>query len=84
LMSNQAYHKTSSFFVYGVGLSPSGKIGAYTYDENNNIELFHTMSGDNMGKYQGNGKVISNIKFIDEKHFFINSAENTVNFYTIK
>ena len=84
LKTKQSYHRMSKFFVYGVGLSPSGKIGAYTYNENNNIELFDTTNGTDMGKYQGNGKVISRINFVDEKHFFINSADNTVSFYTIK
>ncbi len=82
--STNSYHKTSSFFVYGVGLSPSAKIGAYSCDMDNNIELFETSNGESLGKYAGNKKVVNSIYFLDEKRFFVNSAEKEVRFFKLQ
>ena len=37
---NSAYYKTASFLIYGVGLSPSGKLVAFASDEQNNVTVF--------------------------------------------
>ena len=84
LGTSNKYHKSSSFFVYGVGLSPSGKIGAYSCDVDNNIELFSTLNEDILGKFEGNKKVVNSIYFINEKQFFVNSAEKEVRYFKIK
>jgi len=82
--SSNAYHKTSNFFVYGVGLSPSGKIAAYSCDMDNNIELFNSDNGESIGKFSGNKKVVNSIYFLDEKSFFINSADKEVRYFKLK
>jgi len=82
--SSNSYHKSSNFFVYGVGLSPSSKIGAYSCDMDNNIELFETSNGESLGKFAGNKKVVSSIYFLDEKSFFVNSADKEVRFFKLK
>ena len=84
LKSRSAYHKMSSFFIYGVGLSPSGKIGAYSCDMSNDVELFNTANRESLGKYKVTNKVINSILFLNEKEFFINSRSPNVGYYKVK
>lgn len=82
--TSSAYYKSSKFFIYGVGLSPSGKIGAYSCDIHNNIELFDTQTRELLGKYRATKAVVGHIYFIDEKHFFVVSNSASVGFYKVK
>ena len=84
LKSGEAYYKSSKFFIYGVGLSPSGKIGAYSCDISNNIALFNTNTKEPLGKYKATKAVINTIYFINEKEFFVDSNAADVNYYKIK
>ncbi len=84
LKNSSSYHKLSKFFVYGVGLSPDGKIGAYSCDLDNNIEVFNTLNRENLGKFQGTKKVVNSIYFINENEFFLNSNSKDVLYYKLK
>jgi len=78
------YYKTSDFFVYGVGLSPSGEKAAYSSDMNNNITLFFTKTGEVIGHYASDSMIVNSIYFINEQEFFINSSSNSVRYFKIK
>ncbi|HIP54300.1 MAG TPA: WD40 repeat domain-containing protein [Sulfurimonas autotrophica] len=82
--NNNAYYKTAQFFVYGVGLSPSGKIAACSSDINNNVEVFNTDTKEVLGKYQATKMIVNSIYFINEKEFFINSSSPKVGYYKIR
>ena len=84
LKTGDGYYKASNFFVYGVGLSPSGAIAAYSSDMNNDVTLFHTATRETLGKYQSNKMIVNGIYFINEKEFFINNSSNSVRYYKIK
>jgi hypothetical protein len=84
IKSSSAYYKMADFFVYGVGLSPSGKIGAYSYDTNNDVELFNTVTRESLGKYKVTKKVLNGICFINEKEFFVTTRSPKVAYYKIK
>ena len=84
LKNGSAYYKMSSFFVYGVGLSPSGKIGAYSCDMSNDVELFNTVNRESLGKYKVTKKVVNSILFLNEKEFFINSRSPSVGYYKLE
>lgn len=79
-----AYYKNSSFLIYSVGLSPSGKLAAYSSDENNNITVFNTATKSTMGRFTGNKMTLTNILFISENEFFVSSDDDTINLYKIK
>lgn len=81
---NSAYYIKSTFLVYSVGLSPSGKIAAYSSDENNNITLFNTLTKSTLGEYGGNRATLSNIVFINEKEFLVSSNNQIINLYSVK
>ena len=84
IKSGSGYHKSSNFFVYGVGLSPSGEIAAYSSDLKNDVSLFHTKTREIIAKYKSNKAIVNSIYFINEKEFFINSSAHEVGYYTIK
>jgi len=76
-----AYHRSSSFLVYGVGLSPSAERAAYSSDENNNITLFNTKTNETIERFGGNKMTIGGIVFIDEHSFLVYSDSKTINLY---
>jgi len=84
LKNKTSYHKSSTFFVYGVGLSPDGKIGAYSCDLENNIEVFNTLSQEKIAKFKATKKVVNSIYFINNKEFFLNSNSKDIPYYKLK
>jgi len=84
LNTSDKYYKTSKFFIYGVGLSPSGKIAAYSCDIHNDIELFATKNREFLGKYKATKAVVNGIYFINEKEFFVYSNSADVGYYKVK
>jgi len=79
----KAYYKEGSFLIYSAGLSPSGKIGGFAIDENNNIQLFNTDSKSDLYKLGSHKATISNILFIDEKELFTASDDNHINYWKL-
>ncbi|WP_321777647.1 WD40 repeat domain-containing protein [Sulfurimonas sp.] len=81
---NSAYYKSSSFLIYSVGLSASGKLVAYSSDEDNNITVFNTITKSILGKFGGNKMTISKILFLDENRLLVSSDDKNINLYKIK
>jgi WD40 repeat protein len=84
LSNSDHYYKAADFFVYGVGLSPSGAIGAYSCDMDNNVALFNTATKEPITKVKGTKMVVNGIYFINEKEFFLSSSAKSVGYYKIK
>jgi len=84
IKNGNKYYKASKFFVYGVGLSPSAAIGAYSSDLQNNVTLFNTQTGEPLGTYKSNKTIVNGIYFINEKEFFINSSAKSVGYYKVQ
>ncbi len=78
------YYKLSSFLVYSVGLSPSGKIVGYASNENNDITIFKTRTKSVLGKFGGNRMTLTNILFLNENEFLVASDDKIINLYKIK
>jgi WD40 repeat protein len=78
-----AYYKNGSFLIYSVGLSPSGKIGAFASDEQNNITLFNTATKSNLYKLGMHKATISKILFISEEELFTASDDNHINYWKL-
>jgi len=81
--STQAYYKNASFLIYSAGLSPSGKIGAYAVDENNNVLLFDTQSKSDLFTLGSHRATLTNILFINEKELFTASDDNHINYWSL-
>jgi WD40 repeat protein len=78
-----AYHIKSDFLVYCVGLSPSGKIGAYSSGENNVLQLFNTQNKVKLHRLKGHYATPNKIMFITENLLISSGDEETVYFWKI-
>lgn len=84
LKNMSAYYKTSHFFIYCVGLSPSGKVAGYSSDENSNITLFDTDTKENLFRLAGNESKLSKILFLNENEIFVSSFSKEINLFRLK
>ncbi|MEA3498644.1 MAG: WD40 repeat domain-containing protein, partial [Campylobacterota bacterium] len=72
------------FLIYGAGLSPSGKLGAYSSDEENNVTVFNTETKNKLFKLTQNLMTLSSLLFISEDEIFVTTDSNKFNYYNIK
>ena len=78
------YFLRSSFLVYAVGLSPSGKIGVYSSNEESDLQLFDVKTGKKTHILKGQKSIPSTIKFFDENGFFSAGYGNTIYYWYLK
>lgn len=77
------YHLKSNFLVYAVGLSPSGKTGAYSSGNEQNIQLFDTQTkalGDTLVAHKSR---INQIWFKSENEIFSVGSRNTIFYWKL-
>ena len=72
------------FLIYGAGLSPSGNLGAFSSDENNNVTIFNTNTKTKLFKLTNNLMTLSSILFINENEIFVTTDSNKFNYYFLK
>jgi len=78
-----AYYKEGSFLIYSAGLSPSGKIGAFASDENNNVTVFNTGSKADLATLGSHKATMTSILFINEKELFTASDDTHINYWKL-
>jgi WD40 repeat protein len=78
------YAIKSNFLVYCVGLSPSGKLGVYSSNEENDLQLFNVESGKKLHILTGHESIPSTIRFFDEDGFFSAGYGNTIYYWYLK
>lgn len=76
--NQEPYHIKSNFLVFCVGISPSGKIGAYSSGQENILQLFNTKTKEYSDRLVGHKNIINQIKFIDENEIFSSSRDNYI------
>ena len=81
--TNSSYYKLSKFLIYSVGVSPSGKLIAYSSDENNNITVFDANAKRTLAIYGDNKMIPVKILFISKKQFFVATDDTVINLYEI-
>ena len=76
-LNNNSYkiYNSNDFMVFSVGLSPSGKVGAYLYDDKYNVKIIQTETGKSIATLKGHTATPSVIKFINE-HSLITGCDN--------
>jgi len=82
--SDYFLRKKNWFLIYGAGLSPSAKLGAYSSDEQNNVTVFKTNSKSKLYKLTDNLMTLSSILFISEDKVFVTTDSNKFNYYELK
>jgi len=68
------YHIKSTFLVYCVGITPSGKVGIYSSSEDSILQLFNTNTKRKMDTLVGHTSTVNQIKFINETELFSSEA----------
>lgn len=74
----------TNFLVYSVGLSPSAKLGAFCFDEDNSAMVFDVDTKQNLFKLTNNKNVLSNILFLNENEVLVSSDDENINYYKLK
>lgn len=81
--NEKPYYLRSNFLVYSVALSPSGKIGIYSSNTDNDLQLFSTSNGKKSHTLKGHYAIPTTIKFYDEKSLFSAGYENKIFYWRI-
>jgi WD40 repeat protein len=77
------YHFKSDFLVYCVGLSPSGKIGLYTSNQENHLQLFSPQNKRHGDTLIGHNTPVNQITFINEKEIFSSDGRREVFYWKL-
>lgn len=86
LKTNKDYalRKKHWFLIYAAGLSPSGNLGAYSVDEQNNVVVFDTNTQNELYLLKENLMTLNTILFISEEQLFVATDSNKFNYYILK
>ena len=86
LNNNSDYflRKKHWFLIYGAGLSPSAKLGAFSSDEQNNVTVFDTDTKIEQYVLTNNPMTLTSILFISEDEVFVTTDSNKFNYYKLK
>jgi len=80
---DNSFHIKSDFLVYCVGISPSAKIGAYSSDLENNLQLFSTSDGRKTDRLIGHFSTPTKILFTSENTIVSAGDEYTIYFWLL-
>jgi len=81
--TSQSYYLLSNFLIYSVGLSPSGNLGAYSANEENDIKVFNTITKQDVALLKGSETVITRILFTSESELITSSDDPYILFWKI-
>ncbi len=81
--NSKPYFIKSSFLVYSVALSPSGKIGVYSSSEDSILQVFNTNSKEKYTTLVGHYAIPTIIKFYDENRLFSAGYENKIFYWEL-
>ena len=76
-----SYYIQSSFIIYSVALSPSGKKVAYLSDEDNNITIMNTQNKTILAKLEGHSAIVNSIVFLTENSMFTAADERIIYYW---
>ncbi|RLD67038.1 MAG: WD40 repeat domain-containing protein [Bacteroidetes bacterium] len=81
--TSQSYYLQGSFLIYSVGLSPSGKYGAFSANEENEIKVFNTKTKQEVAMLIGSETLITRILFTSESELITSSDDPNILFWKI-
>lgn len=82
--SGESYYKEASFLIYACSLSPSAKLGAYAYNEKNDIAIFDTKTKERKAILKGHKSTLNKIWFLSEDTIFSSSDDENIIKWRIK
>ncbi len=81
---DKPYYIKSDFLVYSVALSPDAKLGVYSSDEENNLQVFKIASGEKTHTLKGHFAIPTKIKFYDQVGLFSAGYENKIFYWRLQ
>lgn len=78
------YHLQGSFLIYAAGLSPSGRIGLFSADIENDIQVFDTKTKRKIAMLQGHDATLTAFAFLDETTLFSSAEEDEILFWRLR
>ena len=84
LQNKSSYYFTTDFLIYAAALSPNGRYGAYSNDEQNNVIVFDTNSKQKLFRLTQNLMTMSSMTFTSNNEIFIGTDSNKFNYYQLK
>ena len=78
------YYLNSDFIVYCVGINKTGKLGAYSADENNDVYIFDTDTRQILYKLTGQKSTQTKIAFISDDEVVCSSEDEYIMFWKFK
>ncbi len=82
-LNNNKYRilNAKDFMVFSVGLSPSGKVGAYLYNGKYDVKVFKTDTGTTIATLKGHAATPSIIKFLNESELITGCDNGKIYFW---
>lgn len=79
-----AYYLRGSFLIYAAGLSPSGKIGLYAANMENEVQVFNTRTKSKLFVLKGHNATLTCFAFLNETELFSAAEESDILFWKLK
>ena len=83
LNTGKSYHFKTKFLIYAVGLSPTGKYGAFTINENNDIAVADLSTKSKEFILKGQESTLNSIVFISDKELFTASDDKNIIYWNL-
>ena len=83
ISTHNSYYLNSSFLIYSVGLSPTGKYAGYYCNENNDVQIVNTSTKSKLSVLKGHNATLTKILFISETKLFTAAEENVIFYWEI-
>ena len=80
----KAYYMHGSFLIYAAGLSPSGKIGLFATNVENEVQVFNTRTKSKLSMLKGHNATLTGFAFVNETELFSAAEENSILFWKLK
>jgi WD40 repeat protein len=77
------YYIQGDFLIYSVGLSPSGKIGAYAANEDNDVLVFDVASQEVLYTLKGSVSTLTRIMFYSENELITSCESDEILFWKL-
>ncbi len=77
------YYIQGDFLIYSVGLSPSGKIGAYAANEDNDVVVFNVASQNELFTLKGSVSTLTKILFYSENELITSCESEEILFWKL-
>lgn len=72
------------FLLYSCGLSPSAKLGAIAYNEQNDVLVVDLYTHDELYKLSGQKATLTQILFLNDNELFTSSDDSSINYFKFK